>query len=357
MNLFNTTERLAIAAAVVKHQVDQTLAKGTAELMAAADSAKQVGESTQQRLSSASQALADWQTEIAALGTSGRAIAHALEDLPRTAQGLAEEMPKLAHRLQRAGTRLGDAPRTEANVMGLLDKIPGTSKLGASEWDMRVFLSDKHGSHIHPHAKGGSNGAENILWEMSADNIRRGAGTMIGSEQLYIRFYNAVDSIVKNSTTIAKLGVTATGTAVLTQALVTALAYTLDLHRGEITVEEFRGIIIETAVSAGIATPVFFVIFVAVMALFPEVVVVLTAPAVVAGFNTLFGVGIALPIAQSLIRHVEADGFGREIKAHYESVISRGEAVIQNSLQALQQQWHQLFEEPSIETEPAAETA
>jgi hypothetical protein len=60
-----------------------------------------------------------------------------------------------------------------------------------------------------------------------------------------------------------------------------------------------------------------------VMALFPEVVVVLSAPAVVAGFNALFGVGIALPIVQSLIRHVEADGFGSDLKAQYESVMAR----------------------------------
>lgn len=133
---------------------------------------------------------------------------------------------------------------------------------------------------------------------------------MTGQEQLYIRFYNAIDSILKNSTTIAKLGITATGTAVLTQAVITALAYTLDLHRGDITVEEFRDKIKEAAISAGISTPIFFIIFVAVTALFPGVTVVLSAPAVVAGFNALFGVGIALPIIQSLIRHAEADGFG-----------------------------------------------
>jgi hypothetical protein len=282
-----------------------------------------VHQQSQQSIKAAEKALASWQREIAALGTSGMAITNDLKDLPRTAQALAEEMPKLARRLQRAGTRLGDAPRTDADVMGLFDKIPGTSKLGASEWDMRVFLSDKHGSHIHPHSKGGSNGAKNIVWEIGSDNIRRGARPMTGQEQLYIRFYNAIDSILKNSTTIAKLGVTATGTAVLTQALVIALAYTLDLHRGEITVEEFRGKIIEAAISAGIATPIFFIIFMAVMALFPEVVIVLSAPAVVAGFNALFGISIALPIVQSLIRHVEADGFGSDMKAQYESAMAK----------------------------------
>ncbi|MBE9064958.1 hypothetical protein [cf. Phormidesmis sp. LEGE 11477] len=162
--------------------------------------------------------------------------ANALKDLPRTAQALAEEMPKLARRLQTAGIRLEDAPRSEADIMGLFDKIPGTSKLGVSEWDIRVFLSDKHGSHIHPHSKGGSNSTENIVWEVGTDNIRRGARTMSAGEHHYVRFYNAVDSILKNSATIA----------------------------------------------------------------------------------------VALPIIQSLVRRIEADGFGGEFKAQYEAAILRG---------------------------------
>ncbi len=357
MNLLNEAEKLATAAAVIKQQIEQSTAKGAVELSATVKAAQQASDRTQQQFATTiGNAIADWQSEIAALGTSGMVVADALKDLPRTAQAIAEEMPKLARRLRTAGTRLGDAPRTNADIMGLFDKIPGTSKLGASEWDIRVFLSDKHGSHIYPHSKSGSNGAKNILWEVGADNIRRGARTMTAGEQGYIRFYNAIDSILKNSTTVAKLGITATGTAVLTQAIVTALAYTLDLHRGDITPEAFKGKLTEAAVSAGIATPIFFIIFVAVMALFPEIVVVLSAPAVVAGFNTLFGIGVTLPIVQSLIRHIEADGFGSELKTQYEEAISRGEAVVQNSSQRLRQQWHQLFEQLSTEVEPAGET-
>ncbi|MEL6854540.1 MAG: HNH endonuclease, partial [Cyanobacteria bacterium J06607_13] len=102
--------------------------------------------------------------------------------------------------------------------------------------------------------------------------------------------------------------------------------------RGDITPEEFKSKIIEAAVSAGLATPIFFVIFIAVMAVFPEVVVVLSAPAVVAGFNVLFGIGVALPIVESLVRHIEADGFGSEWKAQYEGTISQGEAIVQDLL-------------------------
>lgn len=355
MNLLGEAEKLAVAA---KQQIDQATTEGATRLRTAVESAQQSAESTQQQLSTAVvEVIADWQSEITALGTSSMVTANALKDLPRTAQALAEEMPKLARRLQTAGTRLGDAPRTDADIMGLFDKIPGTSKLGGGEWDIRVFLSDKHGSHIHPHSKGGSNSAKNIVWEVGADNIRRGARTMTGSEQVYIRFYNAVDSILKNSTTIAKLGITATGTAVLTQAIVTTLSYALDLHRGDITQAEFNDKITEAAISAGIATPIFFVIFIAVMALFPEVVAVLSAPAVVAGFNALFGVSIALPIVQSMVRHIEADGFGSELKEQYEAAISKGEAAVQNSSQVLEERWQAFFEQLSTSAKSAVKTA
>jgi len=381
-----TTEMIAATSTEALQQaqqsVEETVEQSTRALGDALGSAKDAGEAVQQSaqeltasswnklqelqgaaheqsrqsLQSMSKALEDWQATVAGLGTSGMVTANALKDLPRTAQALAEEMPKLAQRLKTAGTRIGDASRSDADIMGLFDKIPGTSKLGANERDIRVFLSDKHGSHIHPHSRGGSNGADNIVWEVGADNIRRGAEVMTGGEQLYIRFYNAVDSILKNSTTIAKLGVTATGTAVLTQAAITALSYTLDLYRGDITVEEFRDKVVEAAISAGIATPIFFLIFIAAIALIPEIVVVLSAPAVVVGFNALFGIGIALPIVQSIIRHVEAGGFGDEVKAQYEATIAQGEALMQESSQEVQKWWQQFFADaPSLGSNSAAQ--
>ncbi len=152
---------------------------------------------------------------------------------------------------------------------------------------------------------------------------------MTGGEQIYIRFYNAVDSVVKNSGTIAKLGVTATGTAILTQTVITAISYALDLYRGDITVEEFRDLVVGAAVSAGIATPIFFLIFIAVIALFPELAVLLSAPALVAGFNILFGVGIAIPMIQSLMRHVESGGFGEEVAEGYQSLIGDAQQFIE----------------------------
>ncbi len=44
MNLLDEAEKLAIAAAAVKQQVDQATAKGTVKLSAAIESAKQAGD-------------------------------------------------------------------------------------------------------------------------------------------------------------------------------------------------------------------------------------------------------------------------------------------------------------------------
>lgn len=254
-----------------------------------------------------------FETTAIGVSSSSLSIAEALQKLPSTAAELAVEMPKIANRFRyRAGLRVGDLPRSDADVMKLFEKIPGTSKLGANERTIREFLSDKHGSHIIPRSQGGSNGADNILWEVGVDNLRRGAKVMTVGEQFYIRVYNAVDSIVSNSGTIAKLGITATGTAILTQLIVTAISYSLDLYRGDITVEEYKNLIVEAAKAAGIATPIVFLILMAVLALFPEFTVVLSAPVVIAGFNALFGMSIAMPIVQSLLRHAQAGGFGIE---------------------------------------------
>jgi hypothetical protein len=389
MNLFDKARQLSSAAAEsaqsLSHQVSQaaqtartTLDEATATGVTQIQQLQSLGqEAVQQGLETLSQApdhlaqvtqqaqaavqnvpwqdmgdaIATWQTALAGAATSGLVVTQALKDLPRTAQELAAEMPKLARRMQTAGVRLGDTPRTDADVMGLFNKIPGTSKLGANERDMRVFLSDKHGSHIRAHAQGGGNEASNIVWEVGAANLRRGANQMTQQEQLYIRFSNAVDSVLKNSTTIAKLGITATGTAVLTQALVTALAYTLDLYRGDITVEEFRDKIVEAAVSAGILTPIFFLILIAVIALFPELVVILSAPAVIAGFNALFGISIALPIVQSILRHVEAGGFGEEAQLQYAAAIQQGDELIQTASEDAKQWWQAVFPSTTMQVE------
>ena len=80
--------------------------------------------------------------------------------------------------------------------------------------------------------------------------------------------------------------------------------------------------ILQEAVKTGITTPIFFIIFIMVLAVFPELAVLLSAPAVVARFNALFGVSIAVPIVQSIIRHIEAGGFGNEAADSYKSLTS-----------------------------------
>jgi hypothetical protein len=277
-------------------------------------------------------------TQVIAISTSGMTIAYALKDLPQTAADLAREMPKIAHRLRyHAGSRMTDLHRSDADVMNLFNKVPGTSKLRDSQRNISEFLSNKQGSHIRSHHNGGSNNARNIVWEIGTDNMRRGSQNMTGGEQVYIRFHNAFESLLQNSGTIAQLGLAATGTAIVTQALVTASSYALDLYRGDITIEEFKDLIIAAAMSAGIATPIFFLIFIVILALFPEFGIILSAPAVVAGFNLLFGIGIAAPIIQSIIRHIEADGFGGEIAQDYENWVNELNRLIEVSTQEMQQ--------------------
>lgn len=281
-------------------------------------SAETIGQWAQDSSAVVNQTAQQFSNTAASLGATGSQFAIALAALPQTVEELAREMPKVAHRLGRAGIRITDSPRADAEIMKLFDKIPATSKLGRDpQATIRQFLSDKHGSHIQPHAHGGSNAADNIVWEVGIDNIRRGARTMTNGEQVYIRLYNAVDSILRNSGTIARMGITVTFTATLTQVIVVAIAYSLDLYRGDITIDEYRESIWETAKSVGLSTPIFFVIFIAVLALLPEFAVLLSAPAVVAGFNALFGLSIATPIIQSLIRHTEAGGFGEEASDQY----------------------------------------
>lgn len=241
-----------------------------------------------------------------AIGVSGSLVGQVLQTLPQTAQELMIELPAIAARLQRAGLRDGWAGRSDAEIMALFNKIPGTSKLGGTEQGLQEFLANRHASHIYPHARGGRADAANLVWEIGADNVRRGAEVMTSQEQIFIRMVNAADSLVQNSGTIARLGLTATGTAILVQTLVTAMAYALDCYRGDLTGAEFRDRIVATAVQAGIATPIFFLLMMLAIALVPELVVILSAPAVVAAFQALFGVSVALPLIQSVIRHVQA---------------------------------------------------
>jgi hypothetical protein len=93
----------------------------------------------------------------------------------------------------------------------------------------------------------------------------------------------------------------------------------------------------------GVASATLAILLVVVMALFPEVVVVLSASAVIVGFNALFGVGIALPIVQSMIRHVEAGGCGDEVQAQYAEAIAQGNALLEASSLEVQQWWQEWF--------------
>lgn len=255
------------------------------------------------------------------LGVTGGQFAVALSSLPQNVADLAREMPAVARRMKRAGMRSTSPPRSEADILKLFNKIPATSKLGRDpQTAIRQFLKDRHASHIESHRDGGSSEASNIVWELGRFNIRRGAKTMTDTERVLIRVHNALDSVLRNSGTLARMGLKVTLLATLSQVIVVALAYSLDLYRGDITVEEYKKLLLETAKSVGLSTPVFFLLFVAVLALLPEFAVLLSAPVVVAGFNVLAGLSMATPIIQSLIRHTEAGGLGDETNDRFQQL-------------------------------------
>lgn len=310
-------------------------------------------EQSQRSLTPVNQKILDWHSKVMGVGTSGVLVTDALKDLPRTIQELLEEMPRLATKIQRAGVR--DVPRTDADTMALFEKIPSTVKLHADENSIfHGFLEGRNGSHIKPHSNGGGVEASNILWELRIHDNNRGAQMMTSREQMIIRFRNGVDGFIGNSKVIARLGLSATAMAVLVQSIVTAFSYTLDLQRGDISVQEFKEKVQQAAIDAGISSIIFFPILIAIMSFFPEVGVILSAPIVINGFNALFGISIAKPIVQSFIRHSKAGGFD-ELKHWQEQTVLKGEAITQQKSQEIREWWNQLLantNEDNLETSP-----
>ena len=73
-------------------------------------------------IQNASKAFDDVKATATGFATSGMIVADALKDLPKTAEQLAKEMPKIAYRLKHgAGIRVGDSPRSNADIMKLFD--------------------------------------------------------------------------------------------------------------------------------------------------------------------------------------------------------------------------------------------
>lgn len=315
-------------------------------------------EESQQRLQWAKQFIP---AGMASIGQSTVAVAAAFKDVPVEFSELMSEMPKIAKRMQRAGVRPKDGLfRSDADAMALFNKIPGADKLNANQESIQQFLSVRDGSHIKSHQQGGGIGADNIVWELREANRARGARTMTMEEQIKIALQNGAESLTRNSKTILKISTRAAGTAALIQALVTALSYALDLQRGDITQKEFAEKIAIAAVSAGLATPVFVLLFIVVTAMCPAVVPLLASPLVVTAFNGLLGFSIVTPIAQSIARHTQSGGFGEdakaqfetlnsEVKAHVESSVAKGEETVSDTAKEIERWWGSLLnKEPSV---------
>ena len=282
---------------------------------------------------------------VTSLGQSAIDTASAFKGLPLEFFELMKEMPKIAKRMRKAGVRHKDGVfRSETDAMKLFNKIPGADKLHSNQENILKFLDARDGSHIKPRQQGGGISADNIVWELKEGNRARAANLMTPEEQIKIAFQNGAESLTRNSKVILRMSAKAAGTAALIQALVTALSYTLDLQRGDITRKEFAEKIALSAASAGLATPVFVILFIAVTAMCPAVVPLLSAPLVVTAFNGLLGIGIVTPIVQSLARHTKAGGFGDEVKTQYEGSIAKGKETIEDKAREIELWWQSFLE-------------
>jgi hypothetical protein len=56
--------------------------------------------------------------------------------------------------------------------------------------------------------------------------------------------------------------------------------------------------------------------------------------AIVTGFNALFG--IATPIIQSIVRHIQAGGMGQEVSDGYDNLVNEANHLIATSTQQMQ---------------------
>lgn len=223
-------------------------------------------------------------------------VATSLQGVPQDFAELLREMPKVAKRTKRAGVRVGEQLRSNAEAFKLFQKTPGATLMDATEQKVRTWLGNKHGSHIQSHAHGGGNNSSNIFWELGKVNLARGKFDTSRFELVCSRLYNAAEGVVQNSSTIAKLGLQSSAVAVLIDSLVEAELHAMDLAAGEISIEEFLSYIQESATRTAISAAAFYTLTVIAISVFPELVPILSTPALVTASQVVLGTRLALPL-------------------------------------------------------------
>lgn len=220
-----------------------------------------------------------------------------LRGVPQDFQELLREVPQVAQRLKyRAGLRSGEMARSEAEVLRLFRKVPGATLMQASSQTIRQFLANKDASHIVSHQNGGSAQASNIFWELKGINRARGARNTTWFALLRSTLASGAEAVVRNSATIAKLGLTATAIATLVDVIVEAELQSIALAQGAITVDEFLTRLQQSAQRTALTTAAFYMLTVLAISMVPGLVPIFTAPALVTASQILLGSRLALPL-------------------------------------------------------------
>ena len=225
-------------------------------------------------------------------------IIQSLKNVPNDFTELLQEMPVVARKAKYAGIRRGEKLRSNLEAFKLFQKIPGSVLMESNQKKVHTWLKNKHGSHIQSKFNGGSNHSDNIFWELGKRNMARGAKNTTHYDLLLSRIYNATESVVQNSSTIAKLGLKSTATAVLIDALVETTVQLVALTNSKIDIDDFLAQLKNSAKKTAMSTVAFYTLTVIAISICPELVPILSTSKIVAVSQVILGTRLALPLLE-----------------------------------------------------------
>jgi hypothetical protein len=225
-------------------------------------------------------------------------VRQSLKNVPNDFTELLKEMPAIARKTKYAGIRRGEKLRSNLEAFKLFRKIPGSILMESNQQKVKTWLKNKHGSHIQSKANGGGNHSDNIFWELGKQNMARGAKNTTRYDLLVSRIHNAAESVVQNSSTIGKLGLKATATAVLIDAIVETTFQLVNLADSQMSISEFFSQLQKSAKNTAISTVAFYTLTVIAISVCPELVPMFYTPQIVAVSQVILGTRLALPLLE-----------------------------------------------------------
>ena len=230
--------------------------------------------------------------------------------------GIPDLSPNMVRKMYRGGIRSGEPSRTTSQATEMLDKIPPSQRAGingkSAGSNAEEYLVNKHGSHVKPHSKGGSNHPRNMRWEDAKQNTARGDKSMTWQEQMRLDakwHFDNFTGAVKAGAKAAPLGA-AIGAA--TTAPFSMLTNALRVIRGEISAQQAAIETVKDTVVGGTVGGVTAFTITTIAAACPPIAIALTA---VAPALTVVGTaGMVYEFFNILENHKQ------EVKAYYESL-------------------------------------